>query len=152
GETIMKFRRVVLVAGFLFLQPLAQRTSGQALTGSIVGNVTDRTGASVPDAAVTITDTGTQQTRSALTNSTGSFSFDAVQPGRYDLRVSKTGFVTTTRTNMTLEAAAVLRSDITLALGNVSESVTVSASAAILQTDSSQVQSDLGTTQMESVP
>ena len=65
----------------LLLPPTTQKAWGQALTGSIVGNVTDSSGAAVPDAAVTITETGTQQVRSGPTQRAGSYDFEAVQPG-----------------------------------------------------------------------
>ena len=65
----------------LLLPPTTQEARAQALTGSIVGNVTDSSGGSIPYAAVTITETGAEQVRAGTTNATGSYDFDAVQPG-----------------------------------------------------------------------
>src|SRR5579862_8950938 len=99
---------LVLVAAVLLLPSAAPKVWAQSLTGSIVGNVTDSSGASVPDAAVTITETGTQQIRRSTTNTVGSYDFEAVQPGQYDVKISKTGFITTTKTQVTLVADTVV--------------------------------------------
>jgi len=148
----LRNRYAVVLAGAVVLLPTTQNAWAQSLTGSIVGNVSDSSGAAVPDAAVTITETGTQQTRSGTTSATGSYDSEAAQPWQYNVKISKAGFVTTTKTQVTLVADTVVRADFTLAVGNVSESVTVSATAAALQTDSAEVAADLGTTQVESVP
>jgi hypothetical protein len=141
------------VAALVLLVPATMQTAwGQALTGSIVGNVLDNSGAAVPGAEVTITETGKQQVRNALTDAVGRYDFEAVQPGVYDVSISKPGFRTATTSQVTLIADQVSRVDTTLEIGNVTETVNVSATAAVLQADSAVVASDLSSTQLESVP
>jgi ethanolamine utilization microcompartment shell protein EutS len=108
-----------MAAVVLLVPPTMQTAWGQALTGSIVGNVLDNSGAAVPGAAVTITETGKQQVRSSLTDSAGRYDFEAVQPGVYDVKISKAGFMTATKSQVTLVADQVSRVDATLEIGNI---------------------------------
>jgi len=107
---------------------------GQSFTGSLRGRVTDPNGAVAPSAKVTITDEGTNIPRTTTTNGEGEYDFFAVQPASYTLTVEAAGFkhlehkgvVVTTQANVTL--------DIGLELGQVSESVSVTAEAPPLST------------------
>ena len=64
------------------------------LYGSIVGTLQDQTGAAVPNAALTITNKETGQTREARSDAQGNFNITNVLPGRYELRIAATGFRT----------------------------------------------------------
>src|SRR5580658_642096 len=107
----------------------------QALYGSIVGTVVDASGAVVPGAAVKATDTGTGQVRETLTNDTGAYTFPTLVQGTYDVSVGKQGFETFIRQGVTVATDSVVRVDVKMTVGSTSESVTVSAQAAQLQTD-----------------
>src|SRR5215470_15240027 len=111
---------------FLCLIAAAASASAQVLYGSIVGNVRDTSDAAVPGATVTITSTETNYTRRALTT----------ESGAYDLVTINT----------------VTRAEVSLKLGAVSESVTVSAEAAALQTDRSEVRSEIVSKEMVNLP
>src|ERR1044071_8613288 len=87
---------LIVAVSVLVVPPTVQTAWGQALTGSIVGNVLDNSGAAVPGAEVTITETGKQQVRNAITDAVGRYNFEAVQPGVYDVSISKSGFRTAT--------------------------------------------------------
>src|ERR1051326_4176565 len=78
----------VLIAGFLTIQVKAQSAS----TGTVIGTVTDPSGAVVPAAVIDMTDVATGISRKAIANSAGQYSFPGVQPGTYSVRASHTGF------------------------------------------------------------
>jgi hypothetical protein len=116
---------------------IASTTSVQAQSfGSIIGNVTDPTGAVVPDAQVTLTNAGTNATQAANSSSSGTFSFVNLNPGSYSVTVSKSGFESFTQNAIDVQVGGSTRVNITLPVGNVGETITVSAAPAQLQTDS----------------
>src|SRR5437588_2916574 len=78
---------------------MPQMTEAQVLYGSMVGNVKDASGAAIPGAIVTITHNETNQSREAVTDETGNYSFTTVPTGTYTLKVSKSGFKTFSRTD-----------------------------------------------------
>ena len=99
---------------------------GQATnTGTIIGSVFDNTGAFVPSASITIMQTTTGTTRSTTTDKTGRFVFADVDPGTYNISVTKQGFASTTVTNQVVRIGLQLTENIKLQLGSVSTTVTV---------------------------
>jgi hypothetical protein len=138
---------VLLIA--LMLPQLGQ---AQVLYGSIVGNVKDNQDAVVGSATVKITNKQTNQTRETLTNAEGSFNFSTVQTGTYDLTVSRQGFKTFTRTNLEVTLNSITRSDVSLELGQVSETVSVTAEASVLQTDRAEVRAELTSQTLQNLP
>ena len=89
----------VLVVVSLSSVPVRAQTANTAL---VLGIVTDAASAVVPDAAVSLTNTATNETKTATTNSSGQYVFPNVAPGSYMLKISKTGFATTTFSNIQL--------------------------------------------------
>jgi hypothetical protein len=124
----------------------------QALYGSLVGNVVDDTGAIVPGATVTITETATNQTRSQTTAENGAYSFPNLAPGTYDVVVTLPGFKTFSTRAIAVRIGAIVRVDAKLAIGTLEESVVVSGEAAILQADSAAVQSLTTAQTLENLP
>ena len=127
-----------LVAVVLMATPallVTERASAQVLYGSIVGNVSDSSSAAVPKATVTAINKGTNQSREAITNESGSYSFTDLQGGIYTLKVSQQGFKSFEQTDITVSANNVNRIDVVLQLGAVNETVTVTGEGAVLQTD-----------------
>jgi len=108
---------------------LSQSSNAQALYGSIAGNVKDISNAVVPGAAVKITHKGTNQTRETAASPDGSFNFPALQTGTYEITVRMAGFKAYTRSGLEVTLNNITRSDITLEIGAVSETVSVTASA-----------------------
>ncbi|HKE02672.1 MAG TPA: carboxypeptidase-like regulatory domain-containing protein, partial [Blastocatellia bacterium] len=106
---------------------LSQSSNAQALYGSIVGAVKDRSDAVIPGATVKITHKETNQTRETAASMTGSFNFPTVQTGTYEITVSKMGFKAYTRSGLKVTLNNITRSDITLEVGAVSETVSVTA-------------------------
>jgi len=108
-------------------------------TASIVGTITDPTGAAVPSATINITNTGTGIVRSTATNATGSYAARELPIGRYNIRVEAPGFKVYEQTGITLNVNDVIRADATLQVGGLQESVTVEANALQVQADTSEV-------------
>jgi hypothetical protein len=124
----------------------------QALYGSIVGVVTDSTGAVVPGAAVKVTQTGTGQVRQAVTNDAGAYAFPTLPPGPYNVSVSREGFATSVKQGVMVTVDSVVRADAALNIGATTESVQITAQAAQLQTDKAEVRTEISTKQIEELP
>src|ERR1700720_369533 len=123
------FVAVLLLAGLSLL--------GQTL-GEISGTVVDPSGAGVPNSTVTLTNTSTNAVRTAETNEQGLYTFPSVPPGTYNVKVEHPGFKTTT-SNVEVLVQQSVRLDLTLQVGQVSESIEVSATAALLQSENATV-------------
>ena len=94
-------------------------------TGTIIGSVVDNSNATVPDATVTITQTSTNATRTTTTNSEGRFVFANVDPGPYEIKVTKQGFSSTVITNQVVQIGLQLTENVKLQVGSISTTVTV---------------------------
>jgi len=112
------------------------RTHAQTSYGSVVGTVTDATGANVVGAQVTLENTGTNATQKAQTGNGGTYSFVNLIPGSYSVKVEQQGFKEVTKNAVDVQIGGATRADVTLPIGEASESVLVTASEAPLQTDS----------------
>jgi hypothetical protein len=126
--------------------------SAQVFYGSIVGAVTDPSGAAIPNASITITNTNTGQSRDVKTDSGGRYTISDVTAGNYDIKVAAPGFRTFDKTGVTLTINTVVRVDAALEVGQVNEQVTVEASAVALQTDKADVHAELSERAIENLP
>ncbi len=126
----MRFTLVALL--FLCAAPAA----GQTSSASVVGRVTDPTGAVIPGVAVTITNLDTNTARQVTSNEVGEYTVPYLNPGRYLLEATITGFRSYKRPEFTLEVGQVLRIDIPMQVGAASETVTVTETVAALNTES----------------
>lgn len=115
--------------------------SGQADLASVTGVVTDAAKAVIPGVRVTIRNTGTDISHSATTNQEGNFTITELPAGPYELTVISAGFETFRQTNISLATGQQLRitPDIKLTIGSTSDSVTVTAAAATLNTENGMV-------------
>ncbi len=137
---------------FSAVLPFAGPAYGQVLYGSIVGDVTDPSGAAVPKVAITITDAATGQSRSDVSDSGGRFTISDVQAGNYTIKFVASGFRAVEKTGVTVTVNTVFRADTVLQLGNVSEQVTVEASAVQLQTDKADVHTEISAKEIQNLP
>ena len=120
---------------FLMVAPALR---AQVITSSIVGTVVDPTGAAVPNAHVTLTNVSTKAVRTVTSGSTGIFRFPELPAGTYSVTVAASGFKTFTTTDIRLNASSSRDlGKIALAVGSVSQSVTVTAAVTPIQTTSS---------------
>jgi hypothetical protein len=127
-------------------------TSAQSLYGTLVGNVTDETGATLPGATVTVTQTETNLSRDAVTNETGSYNVPNLLPGTYQVTVTLQGFKTYTARDIAVRPDLVLRVDARLGIGTLEESIVVSGTSVVLQTESAAVQSLTTADQLVTIP
>lgn len=126
---------LLVLLGLLLLSAAAY--SQEAAT--IVGTVTDPSGAPVPGAKVLITNTDTGIVRTTVSNATGSFAAPELSFGHYSVRVEVAGFKAFERTGITLNVRDTVRADAALQVGEAKESVTVEANAVQVQADTNEV-------------
>jgi Carboxypeptidase regulatory-like domain/TonB dependent receptor-like, beta-barrel len=146
--------RRLLIAAMLTVSCglLAIESSAQVLYGSVVGNVKDSSGASMPGAAVTVTNKATGLTRDTTTNEDGSYSLVNILPGSYDLKVSLQGFREYVKTDVPISAGNVSRVDIAMEVGQLSETVTVASPVELLQTDKADTHLELKSKEVTNLP
>jgi hypothetical protein len=132
-----KLRLAVLTAVFLTL--CAVQAFSQAELGTIVGTVTDPSGAAVPNATITITNRDTHLSHTLTTGSAGDYVAAGLQVGNYSVRAQATGFKADEQNGIVLTVSDRHRVDFKLAVGSAQETITVEANTVAVQTDSSEV-------------
>jgi len=103
--------------------------------GEITGHISDSSGASVPATQITLTNVATNAVRTTSSTASGDYTFPAVAPGFYNIKFEHAGFKTGNINNLQVQVQQTVRLDFTLQVGPLTESVEVSASAELLQTE-----------------
>ena len=147
-----KLRRIPYLVFALVLTLFVVTGVRAQSTGSMTGTVSDPSGASIPDATVTLTNTGTAQTRTVLTNTGGIFSFPELPIGTYTMQISKSGFATQKRSATELLTGQTIGIDVTLKVGSQVESIEVGTETQQVQTSTSEVASTVDQQQMVDLP
>ena len=138
---------------FMFMLLALGRTAvAQTLYGSIVGNVSDSNGALIQGADVSVTQLETNESRQTTTNADGGYTLSTVAAGTYAVTISRQGFGTFKTSNIRVDLNTQVRVDAALSPGSTSQSVTVNSEAAQLQTDSSDVHSEVSSQSLEELP
>src|SRR5690242_1926171 len=132
-------RSVAAAVLILTLVFTAVNAGAQTVSGQITGVIKDSTGAVVPGVTVRAKNTGTGFTRTMPTNESSVYAMPAVPIGSYDISAELPGFQTQIRSGVTLLVDDNLRVDFTLAVGQSSESVTVTGDVTAIQTESAVV-------------
>jgi hypothetical protein len=133
-----KSLHLILCSAFALLCCLAAVASAQT-SGEITGLVTDSSGAAVSSASVTVTNKATGATRKVTTNNEGLYAFPSLLPGVYELKVEQGGFKTARLDNITLEVQQTARLDVTMEVGAVGETVTITSAGALLNAENTTV-------------
>jgi len=120
--------------------------------GTILGTVTDNSGAVMASATVDVTNTATNVTSHAQTTSSGDFTVPFLPPGTYTVTVQSPGFQKSMTSNITLVVGQQQRVNVTLKPGQVATTVEVQANAVALDTDSSQISQIVTTKQVDELP
>jgi hypothetical protein len=144
----------VLQAGIFFLVALclSQATWGQAVTGTVVGTVSDPSGAFVPNAQVTITLTGQSTAYQTVTNESGNFTEPNLPSGTYTVAVAAAGFKKVVRENIVVATNTTARVDVGLETGSATDTVTVTTAPPQLQTDRADISTTLEAKQISDLP
>ena len=150
SSTLPRCQRSLILVSLLTLSaPIFAQSAG---TGAFTGTLTDPSGASVPNAAVTLTNLDTNQTRTATTSADGNYKFSLLPPGRYRVRFGATGFKTAEVTSVTINVTETPVLDQRLEIGSQTEQVTVEAQTEVLQTSSSTLGTVVGTRIVTALP
>lgn len=128
---------LVVLAVSLFIHTPALKA--QSITQTIQGLVSDATGAVIPGATISYTNLDTGVSQSVQSNATGNYTFTLVPVGNYDVTCRLEGFKTNTTSNQRVATGDQVRVDFTLEIGDVTETVEVSAAAVTLQTENATV-------------
>jgi hypothetical protein len=150
-EEWMRYLRTVVTVA-VFLTFLASAAFSQAVSASIVGTITDATGAVIPNAKVTVSEVNTGVDHSGLANASGNYTFVNVPPGTYRVAVEREGFKKEIREGVDVVVDSTTRVDMQLRPGNVSETIDVTAEAAVLKTDRADITSTVEQVQIEELP
>ena len=136
----------------VFLIVFASLALGQVGNGTITGVVTDSTGAVVAGTSVEAKNTETGVVFRGVSTNSGDYTIADLPVGIYAVSVTAKGFKTYTHTNLALAATQTLREDIALQVGNASESVTVTAEASMLKTETGELARNVTIDSLDSLP
>jgi hypothetical protein len=142
----------ILLAAVLLTTALTPRALAQGITGSITGTVTDPTGAPIPGATVTIREVDTNAQRVEMTSDAGTYTVTQLAPGKYSVTVDKTAFKSYAQKGIILQIDQVLQIDAQLPIGARTETVEVTTTAPVLQTDDSSVGSVIDSQAIQNTP
>ena len=127
-------------------------TTAQVAVGTLLGNVTDESGAAVPGATITATETRTNISRTAVSNAGGNYTFSNLASGVYRVDGELVGFKKFSRDNVEVSVNTTVRIDIGLTVGALEESVMVTGEAPMLQTDRTDTGRIIESTQITQMP
>ena len=141
-------RLLLLGVAFVLITQLA---NAQVLYGSLVGKVEDSSRAVLPGTTVTVTNRDTGLQRETTTDESGSYAFQDLQPGSYDLKLALAGFKSYLKTGLSVTLNTVARADVQMEVGGQSETVNVTATA-LLKTERADVSTQLDSVQVSNLP
>ena len=144
-----QFVRILLLGAAVAL--ITQSAEAQVLYGSLVGKVEDSSRAILPGATVTVTNRETGLQREVTTDSNGSYAFQDLQAGTYDLKINLTGFKSYMKAGLLVPLNTVARADVQMEVGGQSETVNVTATA-FLKTERADVSTQLDSAQVTNLP
>ena len=142
----------LLCAAAVAIPIVTTQLTGQAFYGSVVGTVTDQSGAAVNDAAVGLINTATSERRDTKTGADGGYQFLNLVPGLYSVQVEQKGFKRATREQIEVTVAGAVRADIAMQLGDVTQTVEVQATSPLMQTESGNLSQVVSNRSVEELP
>src|SRR6266404_8194008 len=128
------------------------RLRAQITSSTMYGQVTDRTGAAVPGAQVSVSNTDTNLTRTLETNSAGEYRIELLPVGSYRVEITKQGFKKVVLAGVVLQINVPARVDAMMQLGNVSESITVTESVPLINTTSPEIGRTIENEEIKNLP
>jgi Carboxypeptidase regulatory-like domain len=145
-----KFVRLAL-ATFMLLALSAISFAQSTVTGGIVGKVTDPQGASIPNATVTSTNNGTNQTQTVTTESDGAFRLSNLQPGTYNVKITGSGFADFSQ-DVVVEVGQTTTLNVPLNIAGAEATVEVSAEAPVINTSAPDLATNINQTSINELP
>jgi hypothetical protein len=131
---------------------LSHDLQAQAISGDLVGTITDSSGATVPNATVTVTNTGTNVKSTATTNMSGEYRISNLLAGSYELTATATGFATSTLMGVAVQLNQTTTANVSLQVGQNIITVDVAAAGAMIDTTTAQIQNTYSTKQIADLP
>lgn len=133
-------RKVIRLLPFVVLAMaiMGLNISGQAVTATLVGKITDGNNAAIAGAEVEITQTATNRSQTSTTDSSGEYIVPQLSPGTYKIKVSAANFKTALSDEVTVLTDSTTRVNLILEAGNISETVTVQAEPAVINTETTE--------------
>jgi hypothetical protein len=147
-QTLKRFRYILTI----LVLSISTFLHGQAVSGTLVGTVQDSSGAAVPKAAVTATETATGTVYQSVTNDAGNYTIPSLPPGTYTVTVAASGFKKETHANIDVLLNSTTRVDMDVVPGGVSEEVLVTTAPPMLQSDRADISTKLETRQIAELP
>lgn len=144
--------RFFMLALFCLALGIGQSFAQSTVTGAIRGTVTDAQGAVVPNATVTITNIGTNQTQDITTDDDGGYRFSNLQPGVYSLKTTASGFAQFTQERVVVEVGQVTPIEVQLGLTGQTANVEVTAEAPVINTNSQDFATNINQTSINELP
>jgi hypothetical protein len=143
---------VFSVLGVLITIIAPSRATSQAFQGSVVGSVFDASGAAMASASVSLTNLGTQERRQVQSGADGSYQFLNLVPGTYRVTVELQGFKRAVREPVEVSVSSAVRADVSMEIGDLSQSVEVEALAPLLQTENSNLSQVVSARAVQDLP
>ncbi len=145
----MRFRILGIIAALTLLVTYAV---AQGPTATLVGRVVDSSHGAVPGASIKIRSLDTNQTRTAMSQANGEYTVSALQPGPYQITITKEGFKSVTQSRVVLEADQSARFDVELSVGTISETVSVQGGVTALNTENATLGDVITPVQIAEIP
>src|SRR5260370_15142967 len=146
--SLKRFRYIVSV----LILSLSPSMFGQAVNATLLGTITDSSGATVPGAKVTATETATGLIHESVTNESGNYTFPDMPPGKYSITAEAKGFKKDTHQNIDLLSNSSTRVDVAMVTGSVSDAALVTTAPALLQTDRADISTKLEAKTLSDMP
>jgi hypothetical protein len=146
NATLASIRKLSL--GLALLVSAAPVSSAQSVYGSIVGTVTDPSGAAIAGAKVTLTNLATNEPRAAVSDGNGDYTFVNLLPGSYGIAVEQAAFKRLVRQPIEVQVQSAIRVDAQLQVGDATQTVAVSAEAPLIQTQNATIGNEVDARQV----
>jgi carboxypeptidase family protein len=144
-------RRLIWFLVLLSLTPVLLQAQGSSV-GNITGSVVDPSGSAVPGATISIRNVNTNQTRETRTGDAGLYTVSSLAVGDYQLTATAPGFQKVEITEIKLDVNATLRVDVSMTVGQVTETVEVAAQAPLLNTENASTGQIIGAKRVTELP
>jgi hypothetical protein len=149
---VKSVKQIVLIVGLILTLSYCSRVGAQLAGANLSGVVRDPSGAVVPNAAIAIKNTGTNEIRNITSNSDGLYSAPNLPAGNYDITVTAAGFSSVDQKGLVLNVGAQVAQDFALTVGQTTQTVEVTSAAPTIETTSSTIGATVGETKIVELP